>query len=102
MPSARGPARVHTPTDREQLLCDVASLYYEQNLTQEKIARRVGVTRSMISRLLTEARRRGLVEIHVKRTGARDASLEAALAERFGLKAVAVAASTPASGLDRG
>jgi deoxyribonucleoside regulator len=101
MPAARGPARAHAPTDREQLLCDVASLYYEQDLTQEEIARRVGVTRSMISRLLTEARRRGLVEIHIKRTGGRDAGLEASLAERFGLKAVAVAASTPTSGLDR-
>jgi len=101
MPISRRPAKVHTPTDREQLLCDVASLYYEQDLTQEEIARRVGVTRSMISRLLTEARRRGLVEIRVKRTGARDGGLEAALAERFGLKAVAVVASTPPFSTDR-
>jgi deoxyribonucleoside regulator len=50
--------------DRLQL-ADVAQQYYLDDLTQEQIARRVGVSRSNISRMLKEARERGIVEIRV-------------------------------------
>lgn len=101
MTSTRHKAKRQTATNREQLLCDVAGMYYEQDLTQEAIAARVGVTRSMISRLLTEARRRGLVEIRIKRPSTRDESLEAALSERFGLKAVNVVPVGGSNGNER-
>ena len=52
--------------DRTHLLAQVASLYYEQGLTQEQVARRLGISRSGVSRLLREARREGIVEIHVR------------------------------------
>lgn len=101
MTSTRRKPKRQTATNREQLLCDIAGMYYEQDLTQEVIASRVGVTRSMVSRLLTEARRRGLVEIRIKRPSTRDEPLEAALAERFGLKAVTVVPVGDANGPDR-
>lgn len=46
-------------------LADVAQQYYLDDMTQEQIARRVGVSRSNISRMLKEARERGIVEIRV-------------------------------------
>jgi deoxyribonucleoside regulator len=47
------------------LLADVAQHYDLDDLTQEQIARRIGVSRSNVSRMLKEARARGVVEIRV-------------------------------------
>ena len=49
-----------------QLLTRVASLYYEPNRTQQEIAEQLALTRSNVSRLLTEARERGIVGIRVQ------------------------------------
>jgi deoxyribonucleoside regulator len=46
-------------------LADVAQQYYLEDLTQEQIARRLGVSRSNVSRMLKEARERGIVEIRI-------------------------------------
>jgi deoxyribonucleoside regulator len=54
--------------DNEQrllFLAKVASLYYEQGKNQQEVADLVGVSRSMVSRLLAEAQDKGLVEIIV-------------------------------------
>ncbi len=71
---------------REDLLAFVGELYYLEGMNQSEVARIVGVTRSMVSRMLTEARTKGLVEIHVHRPVSRDGEMENALLERFGLK----------------
>jgi deoxyribonucleoside regulator len=52
-------------SDDIYLLTEVASLYYEENYTQEHIAKIIGVSRSGVSRLLTRSRELGLVDIHV-------------------------------------
>ena len=46
-------------------LADVARQYYLEDLTQEQIAQRIGVSRSYVSRMLKEARERGIVEIRI-------------------------------------
>ena len=46
-------------------LADVARQYYLDDLTQEQIARGLGVSRSNVSRMLKEARERGIVEIRI-------------------------------------
>jgi deoxyribonucleoside regulator len=51
--------------DRDELLAQVAHLYYEEDMTQDEIARRVGTSRSTVSRMLQEARDAGVVEITV-------------------------------------
>ena len=51
---------------RFELLAKVASLYYEEGLNQDEIAADLGYSRSYVSRMLTEARREGIVEIHVR------------------------------------
>lgn len=65
--SERGVRNFNERTDQSDhfQLADVAQQYYLDDLTQEQIARRVGVSRSNISRMLKEARERGIVEIRV-------------------------------------
>ena len=71
--------------DRVSLLADVAEMYYLEEKNQAEIATSVGVTRSMISRMLTDARELGMVEIWINRPLHSDLELESALKERFGL-----------------
>jgi len=71
---------------REDLLAFAGELYYLEGLNQSEIARIIGVTRSMVSRMLSEARAKGLVEIYVHRPVSRDVEMENALLEKFGLQ----------------
>lgn len=65
--------------DRASLLADVAEMYYLEQKNQAEIAKTIGVTRSMISRMLTEARESGIVEIRIQRPLQSDPELESAL-----------------------
>jgi DNA-binding transcriptional regulator LsrR (DeoR family) len=71
--------------DRDELLADVAEMYYVDDLTQAEVSRAIGMTRSAVSRMLTEARQKGIVEITVSRPLSFDSELEAALTGRFNL-----------------
>ncbi len=77
--------------NREDLLVLVASLYYEQDYSQQQIADRLEISRSNISRLLKEAKQKGLVEIHVRKPISTVPALEREFRERFGLHAAMVA-----------
>lgn len=87
-----------TTQDRASLLADVAEMYYLGQKNQAEIAKSIGVTRSMISRMLTEARENGIVEIRVRRPVQSDRELELALIEQFGLKNALVVTSTHKGG----
>lgn len=50
---------------RMALLAKVASLYYDQDKTQQEISEITGIARPMISRMIAEARERNIVEINV-------------------------------------
>lgn len=68
------------------VLVKVARLYYEDGLTQEELAKRFGASRSTISRLLEEARGRGLVRIVTADVpGAQFYELERQIEQTFGL-----------------
>jgi DNA-binding transcriptional regulator LsrR (DeoR family) len=73
-------------SQREEMLAMVASLYYEHNQSQSQIAGRMGVSSSKISRMLKEARDRGIVEIQVRVPVPRDFALEQDLISRFALQ----------------
>ena len=79
------------PRDARTLL-EVARLYHLEGRSQAEVATLVGTGRSTVSRMLDEARRRGIVEIRLHDPSGRDAALEGALRERFGLTDVRVAA----------
>jgi deoxyribonucleoside regulator len=76
------------------LLATVASLYYEQDMTQDAIARELGMSRVKVYRLLKEAKQEKIVQIFVDRPVKRDNPLEDALRESFGLSEALVLKTT--------
>ncbi len=81
---------VSTPRD-DQALAAVARRYYLGGRSQQQIADELGISRSNISRMLTAALERGIVEIRVHDPSGRDDDLEQALAQTFGLREARVA-----------
>ena len=77
--------------ERLQFLATVADLYYIERLSQSEIAGRFGYSRSAISRLLTEARDHGIVEITINHPLERLYPLEQQLRSLFNLTDVRVA-----------
>jgi DNA-binding transcriptional regulator LsrR (DeoR family) len=73
-------------TDEHALIVKAADLYYLRDFTQEAIARRLGLSRPTVSRLLARARRSGVVRIEIASPDHAFTRLEAALEERFGLR----------------
>lgn len=78
--------------ERRELLADVCAWYYLDGRTQESIAESLGVSRSAVSRLLTEAQQAGVVEFKIHRNPLVDTELEEQLERRFGVRASVVAA----------
>jgi DNA-binding transcriptional regulator LsrR (DeoR family) len=76
--------------ERLTYLAQVASMYYDQGQSQEEIAKEFGISRSAVSRLLTEARQKGVVEIIVHYPWRTCLELETALVSTFDLKAASV------------
>jgi deoxyribonucleoside regulator len=76
--------------ERASLLADVAEMYYLEDKDQADIARKVGVTRSMISRMLKEAREKGIVEIRVHRSVRTEYDLENTLIKLFSVQGAMV------------
>jgi DNA-binding transcriptional regulator LsrR (DeoR family) len=87
--------------ERDELLADVAEMYYVEELTQAEISREIDMTRSAVSRMLTEARKKRIVEINVRRPLHFDAGLEAALLERFNLRGAHVLAGPGGDDYDK-
>lgn len=70
----------------DDLLVRAATLYYLQDATQAQVAAALGTSRPTVSRLLAEARARGIVHIEVRDPGSTDdAELQHRLAETLGL-----------------
>lgn len=72
--------------DRIEQLVKAATLYYEQNLDQEQIARRLGVSKATVSRLLRKAREVGIVEITVHKLLETNEELKEELVSEFSLR----------------
>ncbi|RDI42020.1 sugar-binding transcriptional regulator [Nocardia mexicana] len=75
-----------------------AKMYYEEDATQAQVAAKLRVSRATVSRLLSQARRQGIVRIEVRAPhGGEDADLAATLAEAIGLQQVYLSAPLPAA-----
>jgi DNA-binding transcriptional regulator LsrR (DeoR family) len=69
----------------DALIVRVAWLYYVGGLTQEETAARLGLHRTRVTRLLSEARDRGLISITINHDSARNVDVEHAIARTFRL-----------------
>lgn len=81
--------------ERVDLLAQVAIWYYEEGLDQAAIAERINKSRSMVSRLLDQARAKGLVEVRVRYPMRTDGELEQRLCQEFELAEAHVLAEPP-------
>ena len=52
--------------DKYKLLSQVAYMYFIEDISQQKISEKLGIYRTTISRLIKEAREKGIVEINVR------------------------------------
>ena len=90
--SEAGPeAQPNAPPPHDQLRVRAAWLYYVEGLTQADVAKRLGVNRIMITRLLADARHRGEVVIRIKSDIAPIIEVQQQLEQRFGLSLAIVA-----------
>lgn len=76
--------------ERLNLLADIAEMYYSRGMTQSMIARQFGFSRSAISRMLSEAKEREIVEIRINYPIQRSTVMERNLKDEFSLEEVFV------------
>ncbi|MBN1642194.1 MAG: sugar-binding transcriptional regulator [Anaerolineae bacterium] len=79
-------------------LLKIAKAYYEDGLTQAQVGKRLGISRVKVSRLLQQARDKGIVQITVVAPEPTTSRLERGLELAYGLdEAIVVAPSRPDS-----
>ena len=77
--------------DKDWLSIDAARLYYESDMSQQKIANELGISRPSVSRLLQYAKDRGFVQIKIIDPTERGLSLADELCQKYNLKTVKIA-----------
>ncbi len=70
------------------MLAEIASMYYEQNLTQSEIADRLFISRTRISRLLKSAQEKGIVKFTIEHVSERSYELEEIIKRAYHMKEV--------------
>ncbi|MBQ9157609.1 MAG: sugar-binding transcriptional regulator [Eubacterium sp.] len=81
--------------DDVRLMIRVCDLYYNQSISQQKIAQTLGLSRPTVSRLLSSAREQGIVKITISDLGeVRYWDLERRLEDRYHLQEVLISDSS--------
>jgi DNA-binding transcriptional regulator LsrR (DeoR family) len=113
MPRSAQPTPANQPVDAvsqdgegshfpASLLYTAARLYYEDDATQAEVAEQLGTSRATVSRLLSEAKRQGIVRIEVvPPLEARTDDLADRLARALNITSVYLSAQLPAPGAGR-
>lgn len=78
---------------KEEQSIAIAKLYYESDMSQQKIAETLQLSRPTVSRLLHYAKEQGYVEIRIIDPAESMTTLEARLREKYGLDYVKIAAA---------
>lgn len=76
--------------DKKKLLAKIAYMYYEQEMTQAQIAKELDIYRTTVSRMLSQAKAEGIVEIKINHFDASLFELEEQLKHAFNLTAVEI------------
>ena len=66
-----------------QKLVEISRMYYEQNMTQESIAKVFKISRSAVSMMLTEAKNCGIVRIEVTDPSSNNEEMGQQIVEKF-------------------
>ena len=91
--------RTLSAEQRELLTVQAAKAYYDLDLTMGEIAKRLGLTRWQVGRLLKEAREQGVVRIEIVPRAQRRPDIESRLQRAYGLRDAVV---VPHSGQEDG
>lgn len=70
----------------EALMIKTAWYYYIENMTQQRIAELLGISRIRVIKLLEKARQTGVIQFKIREDGASRMRLENELCETYGLK----------------
>ncbi|MGM0214396.1 sugar-binding transcriptional regulator [Enterococcus sp. AZ109] len=82
-------------SDDRRLLIEIASMYYEEGAKQSEVAKKFNISRSLVSKYLSKARKLGLVEIIIHDDLAHPYRLlEEKIVEQYGLQEVICIAPT--------
>ena len=85
----------------EQILYQVAHMYYIDDLSQAEISSRLSLSRSKVSRLLARAKEQGIVQVSLSQTPSNVVcELEELLKDKFGLKNILIVPSVSQSEQD--
>lgn len=68
-----------------QIMVQCAKMYYTEKMTQAEIAKKLGISRSGVSMMLSEAMENGIIEINIKDPYANNDSLSGIFKDRFHL-----------------
>ncbi|MFZ7131076.1 MAG: sugar-binding transcriptional regulator [Eubacteriales bacterium] len=75
-----------------RLMVRCAKMYYEENMKQEEIGEKLGISKATVSRILNSAKDLGIIKITVENPYPKDfIELEKALEEKYGLQEVIIA-----------
>lgn len=77
----------------QDLMREVAKLYYYEDLTQDQIGEIIGLSRQKVWRMLKKAKEEGIVQIKIIESSDKVLEIENQLKEKFGLKEVRIAVS---------
>ena len=75
---------------RYSVLAEVAELYYLKGMQQAEIAVKMKVSRSLVSRMISEAQEKGIVSITINHYFRRNNELEKKLCTKYGIEAAGV------------
>jgi deoxyribonucleoside regulator len=75
-----------TYTKKDELLADVAEMYFIKDMNQSEISKQIGLTRSMVSKYLTAAKEKGIVRIQIQRPVVFNLELRKRLKDKYKLK----------------
>ena len=87
-------------SEKKRLIYKMAREYYENQLTQDEIAKKFGMSRIKVSRLLKQARKEQIVSITVTPPPGLLADLEGGLEKKYNLEEVRVVQCEPGSSQD--
>lgn len=76
--------------NKDDLLLEAAILYYQENLTQNEIAKRIHVSRPTVSNLIKEARDKGIVKLTIQHPRSDFIEQQDALKRKYALKNVII------------
>ena len=81
----------------EELMIKIAWYYYIENLTQQEIAKILGINRIKILRLLDKAKENGLITFQIRNNNAKRFDMENTFKELFHLNDILIIPSVPSS-----